>query len=153
VGRAFEPKYVRKPVPVYVMLPLNVVTNDGEVNDPEALERGLRALSEIGVEGVMIDVWWGIVERDGPRKYDWAAYREVMDMIKDAGLKVQAVMSFHACGANVARLGPRSGEEGPRLVLHRSVRLSEPGVYFALGRQRRHVGRSNTVEYVQGLHD
>ena len=101
VGRAFEPKYVRKPVPVYVMLPLNVVTNDGEVNDPEALERGLRALSEIGVEGVMIDVWWGIVERDGPRKYDWAAYREVMDMIKDAGLKVQAVMSFHACGANV----------------------------------------------------
>ena len=105
VGRAaadsFEPKYVRKPVPVYVMLPLNVVTNDGEVNDPEALERGLRALSEIGVEGVMIDVWWGIVERDGPRKYDWAAYREVIDMIKDAGLKVQAVMSFHACGANV----------------------------------------------------
>ena len=105
VGRAaadsFEPKYVRKPVPAYVMLPLNVVTNDGEVNDPEALERGLRALSEIGVEGVMIDVWWGIVERDGPRKYDWAAYREVIDMIKDAGLKVQAVMSFHACGANV----------------------------------------------------
>ena len=94
-------RYARSPVPVYVMLPLNVVTNDGCVNDPEALRSGLRALRDIGVEGVMLDVWWGIVERHGPRKYDWEAYREVMDEIKAADLKVQAVMSFHACGANV----------------------------------------------------
>ena len=153
---------MRKPVPVYVMLPLNVVTNDGEVNDPEALERGLRALSEIGVEGVMIDVWWGIVERDGPRKYDWAAYREVMDMIKDAGLKVQAVMSFHACGANVgdvveiplARLGTRS--RGGRTQTcsspistatgTRSVFRSGPTTLARLA------GRT-PLEDVQGLHD
>ena len=97
----YEPKYVRPPVPVYVMLPLNVVTNDGRVHEPESLADGLIALKNIGVEGVMIDVWWGIVERAGPRKYDWAAYEEVVGLIKDAGLKVQAVMSFHACGANV----------------------------------------------------
>ena len=104
IARAVERdvvRYARSPVPVYVMLPLNVVTNDGCVNDPEALRSGLRALRDIGVEGVMLDVWWGIVERHGPRKYDWEAYREVMDEIKAADLKVQAVMSFHACGANV----------------------------------------------------
>lgn len=67
---------------------LNVVMNDGEVNDFEVFECGLCVLSEIGVEGVMIDVWWGIVERDGLRKYDWVVYREVIDMIKDVGLKV-----------------------------------------------------------------
>lgn len=104
IARAVERevlRYARSPVPVYVMLPLNVVTNDGCVNDPEALRSGLRALRDIGIEGVMLDVWWGIVERHGPRKYDWEAYREVMDEIKAADLKVQAVMSFHACGANV----------------------------------------------------
>lgn len=97
----FERVYARNPVPVYVMLPLNVVTNDGEVNDPETLENGLRALKDVGVEGVMIDVWWGIVERAGPKKYDWEAYKTVIGMIREMGLKVQAVMSFHACGANV----------------------------------------------------
>ena len=97
----FEREYARNPVPVYVMLPLNVVTNDGEVNDPETLENGLRALKDVGVEGVMIDVWWGIVERAGPKKYDWEAYKTVIGMIREMGLKVQAVMSFHACGANV----------------------------------------------------
>ena len=34
---AYEPKYVREPVPVYVMLPLNVVTNEGEVDDRAGL--------------------------------------------------------------------------------------------------------------------
>lgn len=61
----------------------------------------MQALKQIGVDGVMVDVWWGVVERIGPKEYDWAAYKQLMSMVKAAGLKLQATMSFHACGANV----------------------------------------------------
>ena len=37
----------------------------------------LKTLKKMGVEGVMIDVWWGIVEREGPGTYDWTAYTQV----------------------------------------------------------------------------
>ncbi len=43
---------------------------------------------------------WGAVERQ-PGRYDWSGYRQVIELIKSLGLKVQAVMSFHACGGNV----------------------------------------------------
>lgn len=49
----------------------------------------------------MVDVWWGVVERIGPREYEWAAYKQLLSLVKAAGLKMQACMSFHACGANV----------------------------------------------------
>jgi beta-amylase len=48
-----------------------------------------------------MDVWWGIVEKDGPRNYNWSAYKEIIEIVRKSGLKVQAVMSFHQCGANV----------------------------------------------------
>ncbi|KAG0550190.1 hypothetical protein BDA96_01G318000 [Sorghum bicolor] len=59
------------------------------------------ALRGAGVEGVMVDVWWGVVERDGPGRYDWEAYAELVRMVERAGLRLQAVMSFHQCGGNV----------------------------------------------------
>jgi beta-amylase len=49
----------------------------------------------------MVDMWWGVVERIGPKEYDWSAYKQLLGMVKAAGLKMQACMSFHACGANV----------------------------------------------------
>ena len=73
----------------------------GALQHRQALEISLRTLRKIGVEGVMTDVWWGIVERDGPETYDWTAYLELLDLVERAGLKLNAVMSFHACGANV----------------------------------------------------
>ena len=45
-------------------------------------------------------VQWGAVERR-PRQYDWSGYTQVFEAVKAAGLKLQAVMSFHACGGNV----------------------------------------------------
>ncbi|GKE39657.1 beta-amylase 3, chloroplastic, partial [Tanacetum coccineum] len=54
-----------------------------------------------GVEGVMVDVWWGLVEKDGPMKYNWDGYVELVHMVQKHGLKLQAVMSFHQCGGNV----------------------------------------------------
>ena len=54
----------------------------------QALTVALQTLYKAGVEGVMVDVWWGIAERS-PGQYDFSAYRRLFDMITEAGLKVQ----------------------------------------------------------------
>ncbi|GIL83204.1 hypothetical protein Vretimale_11282 [Volvox reticuliferus] len=94
--------------PVYVMLPLDtvwVVEREGKrisvLKKERSLDIALHTLKQAGVEGVMVDVWWGIVERAGPRQYDFNAYKRLFQKVAGAGLKVQAVMSFHAAGGNV----------------------------------------------------
>ena len=87
-------------VPVYVMLPLDTVSREGELRAVEQLAPRLEALRDAGVEGVMIDVWWGIVERRAPGAYDWAPYVALMDVLERTKLKLHVVLSFHACGAN-----------------------------------------------------
>ena len=103
-------------VPVYVMLPLDsvlVLEREGGAQPvllrEQALEIGLEMLSRAGVEGVMIDVWWGIAEHAGPRRYDFSAYRKLFEQVASKGLKVQAVMSFHA---GAPRAGGRAGGRG-----------------------------------------
>ncbi|BAF27255.2 Os10g0565200 [Oryza sativa Japonica Group] len=86
---------------VYVMLPLETVGAGGKVARARALAASLAALRSGGVEGVMVDVWWGVVEREGPRRYDWEGYGELVRMVERAGLRLQMVMSFHQCGGNV----------------------------------------------------
>ncbi|KAE9600199.1 hypothetical protein Lal_00046118 [Lupinus albus] len=88
-------------VPVYVMMPLDSVTMENRVNRKKAMNVAMTALKSAEVEGVMIDVWWGLVEREGPREYNWSGYTELMEMAKKHGLKVQTMMSFHRCGGNV----------------------------------------------------
>lgn len=60
----------------------------------------LRRLAATGIHGVAVDVWWGAVER-APRRYDWSGYTALFALVRSVGLRVQAVMSFHACGGNV----------------------------------------------------
>lgn len=88
-------------VPVFVMLPLDTVTMGGTLNKARAMNASLMALKNAGVEGVMVDAWWGLVEKDGPMKYNWDAYAELVHMVQKHGLKLQVVMSFHQCGGNV----------------------------------------------------
>ncbi|CAL9092530.1 unnamed protein product [Musa textilis] len=90
-----------KGVPVYVMLPLDTVRPGGGLNRRKAMNASLMALKSAGVEGVMVDVWWGLVERERPGEYEWGGYDDLMEMARRIGLKVQAVMSFHQCGGNV----------------------------------------------------
>ncbi|KAI8537781.1 hypothetical protein RHMOL_Rhmol09G0051400 [Rhododendron molle] len=90
-----------KGVPVYVMMPLDSVTKGNAVSRRKAVNASMQALKSAGVEGVMMDVWWGLVEREAPGEYNWGGYVELMEMAKKNGLKVQAVMSFHQCGGNV----------------------------------------------------
>lgn len=49
----------------------------------KALEVGLRTLKRAGVEGVMVDVWWGIVEGRAPGEYDFSAYRRLFHKARD----------------------------------------------------------------------
>ncbi|KAK8944731.1 hypothetical protein KSP39_PZI008575 [Platanthera zijinensis] len=88
-------------VPVFVMLPLDTVGAGGGLTRARALGASMMALRSAGVEGVMVDVWWGVVERAGPARYDWEAYAELVRMAEAHGLKLQMVMSFHQCGGNV----------------------------------------------------
>ncbi|KAF9624987.1 hypothetical protein IFM89_016807 [Coptis chinensis] len=88
-------------VPVYVMLPLDTVSIGGNLNRPKSLNASLMALKSAGVEGVMVDAWWGLVEKNGPMNYNWKGYFDLVQMVEKHGLKIQVVMSFHQCGGNV----------------------------------------------------
>ncbi|XP_073001914.1 beta-amylase 1, chloroplastic-like [Typha latifolia] len=88
-------------VGVYVMLPLDTAGPTGVgVVRRKAMAASLAALKCAGVEGVTVDVWWGLAEREAPGVYEWGWFAELMEMAKRVGLKVQVVMSFHRCGGN-----------------------------------------------------
>ena len=67
---------------------------------PAGARRVAPDAEKIGVEGVMIGVWWGIVGgRAGAVRLE--GVRRAPPHGEEADLKLNAVMSFHACGANV----------------------------------------------------
>jgi hypothetical protein len=90
------------PTPVFVMLPLDTVDSTGTFRYGASpwFGRALQSLAASGVRGVAVDVWWGAVER-APRAYDWSGYRALVDALRPTGLRLQAVLAFHACGGNV----------------------------------------------------
>jgi hypothetical protein len=90
-------------IPVFVMLPLDTINADGifRYSSSKWFLSALQKVHDSGITGVAVDVWWGAVERDGPRKYDWSGYHQLFDMLRSLDLKVQIVLSFHACGGNV----------------------------------------------------
>ncbi|KAJ1382488.1 Glycoside hydrolase, family 14B, plant [Sesbania bispinosa] len=108
-------------VPVY----LGVITNDNVLEDRVGLEKQLKELRAAGVDGVMVDVWWGIVESKGPQQYDWSAYRALFQLVQDCKLKLQAIMSFHQCGGNV---GDSVTIPLPKWVLE--VGESDPDIFY-----------------------
>ena len=86
-------------VPVYLMMPLDTVNSEtGELG--EEIPGLLQGAADVGAEGIMVDVWWGLCEPE-PNAYNFTGYLDLMQRCKTLGLKVQAVMSFHACGGNV----------------------------------------------------
>mmetsp|Transcript_19937 Transcript_19937/g.52917 ORF Transcript_19937/g.52917 Transcript_19937/m.52917 type:complete len:567 (-) Transcript_19937:143-1843(-) len=85
---------------VFVMLPLTVVTNHGALEDPAGLEEQFKSMESADIDGFMVDVWWGITEPT-PKAYNFAPYRQLVEMAKARSWKVQMVSSFHQCGGNV----------------------------------------------------
>lgn len=57
-----------------------------------SLERRLQMLKDMGVHGVMCDVWWGLVEQQ-PKNYDFTRYVELANL----GKKVRG--TAHSCWA------------------------------------------------------
>ncbi|GKT21778.1 Beta-amylase, partial [Aduncisulcus paluster] len=86
---------------VSVMLPLDVLTNDGQLSDKDKLSSELDKLVSVGTDAIMSDCWWGIVQRDGENSYDFSGYVELTELVKSKGMNMQFVMSFHECGGNV----------------------------------------------------
>lgn len=87
-------------VPVFVMLPLNALNSDNTVNNPSQLSSWFKELKGAGVKGVMGDTWWGLTEPQ-PKQYNFTGYQALYTLVREAGLRMQAVMSFHSCGGNV----------------------------------------------------
>jgi beta-amylase len=72
-----------------------------DIRDDAARQEFQRLLGEakgIGVDTVSVDVWWGKVEKDGDQQFDWSYYDQVFDRIRQAGLKIVPILSFHKCG-------------------------------------------------------
>lgn len=84
--------------PVFVTLPVDVVNYSGNERLWKTMVYSLRALAAAGVEGVVVEVWWGLVEKQEPRVYNWQGYMDIVALAQRCGLKVQAVMAFHQCG-------------------------------------------------------
>lgn len=77
-----------------VMAPLHV-------EDWNWFEYELDMAKDMGVDAVSVDVWWGDVEKQGDNQFDWSYYDQIFSKIKNAGLKIVPIMSFHQCGGNV----------------------------------------------------
>lgn len=86
-------------IPVFIMLPLDTVLPTPSI-PPDIFHAYLKRLAGIGTHGVMVDVWWGVCEPQ-PGQYDFSAYIALAKTCRSLSLKLQAVMSFHACGGNV----------------------------------------------------
>lgn len=113
-------------VPVFVMLPLNTVDLNGALHDVNTLHSQLATVKNTAhIDGFVVDVWWGIVERTGPKSYNWTAYQQLAAVARDLSLKVVWIQSFHQCGGNV---GDACDISLPPWVL--SVGNSNPGIYY-----------------------
>ncbi|KAE9454697.1 hypothetical protein C3L33_13399, partial [Rhododendron williamsianum] len=71
------------------MLPLGVISMDCELVDPDNLLKELQILKSANIDGVMVDCWWGIVERHAPQQYNWSGYKSLFQIVRDLDLKLQ----------------------------------------------------------------
>ncbi|KAG2334077.1 hypothetical protein Bca52824_005257 [Brassica carinata] len=72
-------------VKLFVGLPLDTVSDCNNVNHMKAITAGLKALKLLGVEGVELPVFWGVVEREAAGKYEWSGYLAVAEIVKKIG--------------------------------------------------------------------
>ena len=66
---------------VFVTLPVDFVSTGGQVRRRKVMAQSFKALSAAGVEGVVVEVWWGLVERDEPGVYNWQGYLDLVALL------------------------------------------------------------------------
>lgn len=76
---------------------LGVINCSNKIDNPIGLTNDLNALKKTGVDGVMVDCWWGLVEAKGPKLYDWSAYRNLFDIVREVKLKLQVRLRPNTC--------------------------------------------------------
>lgn len=69
-----------------------LINNICQLVDPEGIKDELQHLKSLGVDGVVVDCWWGIVEGLNPQKYKWSGYRQLFDIIREFDIKLQVIM-------------------------------------------------------------
>jgi beta-amylase len=68
---------------------LETINERNEVTDPQGLGTQLQALKGAGVEGVMVDCWWGRVQGEDPDHYNWNGYKDLFSIVHEARLKIK----------------------------------------------------------------
>lgn len=107
-------------VKLFVGLPLDTVSDCNNVNHLKAITAGLKALKLLGVQGIELPIFWGVVEKEAVGRYEWSGYLAVAEIVKKVGLKLHASLSFH---------GSKHPEIGlPDWVA--KIGEAEPGIYF-----------------------
>ncbi|KAK7302280.1 hypothetical protein RJT34_13166 [Clitoria ternatea] len=59
------------------------------------LSNSEESLATTRVKGMVIEIWWGLVERNEPWVYDWRGYRELDIIACTCGFKVRVIRVFH----------------------------------------------------------
>lgn len=79
------------------MAPL-LLTNDAQW---QAFESDLQTAKKMGLDGISVDIWWGLVEGTGDQQFDWRYYHKMVNLLAKYQLQWIPIMSFHQCGGNV----------------------------------------------------
>lgn len=93
-GKPYSPEGV---LSADIMAPLIITCEE----DWRAFKQQLKIAKDTGIRAVTVDVWWGLVEKDGDQKFHWEYYDRIVMTIQEAGLHWVPIMSFHQCGGNV----------------------------------------------------
>ena len=91
---------------------------------PQALKSGLKALKKLGVEGVVVSMWWGAVENEQPGVYDWSQYTLLLRMVRDTGLQAKV---GHPCFLAEPVAGVPMGADFLHIVLQVTLCMHQKG--------------------------
>lgn len=83
-------------IKLYVGLPLDAVSECHRMNHEKAVTAGLKALKLMGVDGVELPIWWGLVEKEAMGEYNWSGYLAIAELVQKMGLKLHVSLCFHA---------------------------------------------------------
>ncbi|MQM19244.1 hypothetical protein Taro_052245 [Colocasia esculenta] len=115
---------------LFVGLPVDAISDCNTLNHAKAIAAGVKALKLMGVDGVELPVWWGVAEKEAMGKYDWSGYLALIQMMRDAGLKVRVSLYFHASAEPAIPL--------PQWVS--AIGEADPDIFFADKAGKRHKG-------------
>ncbi|KAM0021305.1 putative beta-amylase [Helianthus debilis subsp. tardiflorus] len=108
------------------------------VYSPHDMMSQLTTLESVGVDGITVNICWGIVEANKPRHYNWEGYKQLFSIIRQLGFKIQVLMSFHECVGDDAHI--------PLPKWIKEIGQNNPDIYFTDS-----VGRRNTETLTWGI--